>query len=185
MAAKFVVPFDDLMQEARLRIIEKCNASSGHDRMKWQGIYAMRDLVRREMNEKHARTEAAKGWRLMKRTVRTFHQMESCLRALEPDEERVMRLWLDGGSNTKIGKQVGIAHTTVKRMVERAAGKMAKCLGRDLNVESLWPALNRGLPTGVRLKDGRFYAYAGRGGKHLGCFDSVDDAAAARRVYAQ
>lgn len=172
---------EDLFQEGMLGIVKKFQVGDSVGNIIWHARYGMRDYVRREMNERHAKSEAMKVWHLAKATSRTFEELERCLCELTDHEERVMRLWLDGETRKSIGRILGVDKSTAQRTIELAAAKMAACLGQTLHVEYLWPTINRALPLGVYMKDGKFVARCGAGGRrYLGTFRTCQEAVEAR-----
>jgi RNA polymerase sigma factor (sigma-70 family) len=183
VAKKHNLEFEDLYQEGMCAILELGKDCTRGYALKL-AAYAIHDYAAAHRLNRRTLREAAKVWNLMRRTTRTFEGLEACLSGLPPFEEHVMRLWLEGKSNTRIAKMLGTDHQRIKRTVNKSSGQIAKCLGRQLHVAHLWPVISTGLPIGVRCQRGRFVASAGAGGKvYLGTFDTVEDATEARRQY--
>jgi RNA polymerase sigma factor (sigma-70 family) len=183
VAKKHRLEFEDLYQEGMCAILAiKRDCEIGYALK--LAAYAIHDAAAVFRLNRRTLREAAKVWNLMRRTTRTFEGLEACLSGLPPFEEHVMRLWLEGKSNTRIAKMLGTDHQRIKRTVNKASGQIAKCLGRQLDVSHLWPVISTGLPIGVRCQRGRFVASAGAGGRvYLGTFDTVEEAVAARYAY--
>lgn len=169
---------EDLFQEGMAGVCKRFKIGDTVGGMITQARFAMREFVREEFAERHAQKEAAKICHATWATSRTFEQLEDCLSKLPPFEGRVMRMWLGGQTPTGIGRKVGHHGKVVKNAIGRASGLMARSLGKTVNVEHLWPAINRGLPRGVYFKYGKFVARLGR--QYLGTFNTCEEAAKAR-----
>jgi DNA-directed RNA polymerase specialized sigma24 family protein len=176
-SVKFGIDFDDLVNSAVVGVLEKHMPTHTIHQTLANAKFAIIQHVTAELNERFALVDAARVWHLMRRSTRTFEGLECCLKNLPPYEQHIMRLWLEGKSNSEIGRMTGHHNKVVKVAVNRAAGKMAECLGRELRVEHLWPKIDDGLPDGVSISRGRFVARYGRGGRvYLGTFDTAEEA---------
>ncbi len=177
MNRRYGIDPEDLFQEGMAGICRKFRIGDTVGGMIMMARFAMRDFVRKEFDELHARREAAEIMHLVRSTSRTFEQLEECLQKLPEYDCRIMRMWLDGETPTSIGRKLGHDCKFIKKRIGLAAGAIAQCLGRGVNVECLWPVINRGLPRGVYFRHGKFVVRLGKAGKrYLGTFDTLSEA---------
>lgn len=177
MSRRYGLDPEDLFQEGMAGICKKFKIGDTVGGMIMMSRFAMREFVRREFDERSAIKEATSVWHSLRRTSRTFEQLEIYLQKLPPFEGQVMRMWLDGQTPKAIGRQVGRHGKVVKDAIGRATGIMAEMLGKKACVECLWPEISRCLPKHVYLKHGKFVVRVGRAGcRYLGTFDTLDEA---------
>lgn len=155
-------------------------------------IGAMKEFARKERRERDAIMEYALCRKQLRRSCRSFDDLDQHISRLTEREQSIIKAWMLGMSLSEIGRQEGQHNKTIKLTLIKAFNCIAasiKGVSRDrknreniIDVSALFPVITKLLPNGIRMRDGRFLAYAGHAGKiYLGTFDSLEQAVEARR----
>ena len=166
----------DLFQEGVLELLRRGTMKGA--------IGAMKQFVRKEIAERLGRKELTIVHGQLKRSARMFEGLDDALKVLTERQRRITLAWLQNSSMSEIGRQEGIKHPSIRKVLVTAFTAIAAWCGKEsINLEAVFPGTLRLLPRGVHFRGGKYLACASKCGRyiHLGSYDSLEQATEARR----